>query len=93
MKPARIPDHVAADPDYVTVAFSRATAGWIQMVVMTISPVKTVAIACSDVHPPFAELVAWLRAMADPRRFVEAECASKRLWRAARARQPGRRGR
>jgi len=81
MKPARIPDHVAADPDHATVAFSRATAGCIQRVVMTILPVKTVAIACSDVCSPFAELIVWLRAIAAPLRrsrvCVEAPLASR----------------
>lgn len=52
----------------LTVAFSHATAGWIQMALLTTTWTKGVIIHCSEPWSPFREMVKWLNNIAD-RRF------------------------
>jgi hypothetical protein len=58
------PDRALRD-DRLCVALGYAQYGWVQLVLISTSSGESVAIQCSDVCPPFNDLLAWLHRLLD----------------------------
>lgn len=69
--------------DRVAIAFSYPRDGWVLMAIMTAAFNQHVVIHCSDVFPPFNNLIEWLNKIADknlPAEFeIDEEGISKKL--------------
>jgi hypothetical protein len=58
-------DHRALRDDRLCVALGYARHGWVQLALISASSGESVTIQCSDVCPPFNDLLAWLHRLLD----------------------------
>ena len=60
-----VPSHRALRADRLCVALGYARHGWVQLALLSSSFDESLTIQCSDVFPPFNDLLAWLHRLLD----------------------------